>query len=1075
MDASIVIWDLDTGLPVRRILLPAPCSAMRPIARDSRRVSVQCDEPYRSVRLNVDVFRCEVDDIESASPVARGELWHPQIDKTLVERLGISGDVSFTALDRTKRYCLVGFSSGVAEHWSMEGRVRLHRLQGQVISSNAVATGGNVLASWKFEPSTFLSNHELRFWHPQKLEHIGAETGDSNTIVSGVMVGGGTHFLSCEDTRWSWKWKLVLREVSTGRIVQIIETRRCLPSTLSVSSDGRTVVQVQYGRTSPGVFVWEFENGEIKERSHFGDAEAEVGVFDPVRSRIYFASFVQYSPGDPLLEVRSLVDSRTSHVPLGANFPKSEEGHFGTTVCLDFDSKRDNFLHATFHRGIGLCTVGNIESKRTDTFSFPYIHSALFRPGHNQIVLAGSVVDGEEGGTRVVLRDLEKNREISEWSNREIDFYRGYLAEAGNWTMKKDKVAISGDGNTIYVCEPTGRIRVLNVEANRFKEIAMMVPLTNADWAIVDSDGNYACSAGGSKKMAFSVDDASYSFDEFDFTFNRPDLIAALLNASDDDIEAYRKARDERRKKFSETGKLRERTRKSIRVSNRSKIGNFTKASEVQLEISGEEFSASRGSANVELMLNGVAIDLENPISTKRRLPVVLNDGPNVIEVRNIGSGGTLSLPDTFLVHSEQEHPSNDLYLVTVGVSDYVMDELDLSAARHDAFEIAQFLGSREPNFFDKVVPKVIIDGDATRENILRAADFLKRASENDTVMVFLAGHGFADSESLDYYFGTHDINYRDLQKRGLPYDKIKGVFDGCRSRKRILLIDTCFAGEIEAFDVEGWVKNGRERENVTARAMALQNAPSRREDSMAYLREQVFADLRRSTGSTVLTASGGLEFVYALEREDLGNGVFTHCLLRALEDVDTDRNGDGRIQISEMFPLLRANIRRMSEGLQTCYLREFNSKADFTLASGVVTPRFPMEQFLSNLLELTQWRDAEAYSDLFAPQCVYFGKKGVSKEEIVREEEKHYEKYEERVILPVEAPVVVDRQDDEVSFRYGLMILLEGKYSKQAIKQKLLMTVSLINSEWLVSSIRIRGSQKVENPILVKLRNQQE
>jgi uncharacterized caspase-like protein len=71
-------------------------------------------------------------------------------------------------------------------------------------------------------------------------------------------------------------------------------------------------------------------------------------------------------------------------------------------------------------------------------------------------------------------------------------------------------------------------------------------------------------------------------------------------------------------------------------------------------------------------------------------------------------------------------------------------------------------------------------------------------AAPDDQVMVFVSGHGFL-SEDAGYYFGTWDVDPADPAQRGLSYDDLLSVFDGLQAHRRVLLLDTCHADELDA------------------------------------------------------------------------------------------------------------------------------------------------------------------------------------------------------------------------------------------------------------------------------------
>ncbi len=65
-------------------------------------------------------------------------------------------------------------------------------------------------------------------------------------------------------------------------------------------------------------------------------------------------------------------------------------------------------------------------------------------------------------------------------------------------------------------------------------------------------------------------------------------------------------------------------------------------------------------------------------------------------------------------------------------------------------------------------------------------------------MVVFFAGHGVLDKQ-LDYHFVTTDFDLKNPPARGLPYESIEGLLDGIPARHKLLMMDTCHSGEVDA------------------------------------------------------------------------------------------------------------------------------------------------------------------------------------------------------------------------------------------------------------------------------------
>lgn len=91
-----------------------------------------------------------------------------------------------------------------------------------------------------------------------------------------------------------------------------------------------------------------------------------------------------------------------------------------------------------------------------------------------------------------------------------------------------------------------------------------------------------------------------------------------------------------------------------------------------------------------------------------------------------------------------------------------------------------------------------------------------------------------------------------------------------------------------------------------------------------------LFTDLRKGTGATVVSSSGGVEL--SIETNRLRNGLFTYVLINGLMSGDADLNEDGQILISEIQQYTQINVRTLSKGLQTPTSRIQNTELDYRL-----------------------------------------------------------------------------------------------------------------------------------------------
>ena len=122
---------------------------------------------------------------------------------------------------------------------------------------------------------------------------------------------------------------------------------------------------------------------------------------------------------------------------------------------------------------------------------------------------------------------------------------------------------------------------------------------------------------------------------------------------------------------------------------------------------------------------------------------------------------------------------AQNIYLLSVGISDYRGVENDLRLPREDARAISQLYSKN-----GKATVEILHDSDATCHNIKNRMEVLfSRAGKDDIIVLFFSGHGTLGG--LVAYDGV------------LTYDEIKGEFSQCQSINKMVFADACFSGNM--------------------------------------------------------------------------------------------------------------------------------------------------------------------------------------------------------------------------------------------------------------------------------------
>lgn len=224
------------------------------------------------------------------------------------------------------------------------------------------------------------------------------------------------------------------------------------------------------------------------------------------------------------------------------------------------------------------------------------------------------------------------------------------------------------------------------------------------------------------------------------------------------------------------------------------------------------------------------------------------------------------------------------IWAVVVGVSRYTAMP-SLKFTDDDAYRFYTFLRSVEGGQIPENQISILVDEDATRDNILRKMreQFLK-ADQNDVVLLYFSGHG------LDGCFLPMDY---DGYNNKLRHEEIKKIFQQSKAKHKLCIADACHSGSLN-----------------------LGNANLAAKGPVPVTLQRYYQAFEDADGGIALLMSSKAEEL-SLEDQGLRQGVFTFYVLQGLKGR-ADANNDRLITIKELYSYVYGKVREYTAGAQT-------------------------------------------------------------------------------------------------------------------------------------------------------------
>ena len=496
-------------------------------------------------------------------------------------------------------------------------------------------------------------------------------------------------------------------------------------------------------------------------------------------------------------------------------------------------------------------------------------------------------------------------------------------------TDRITSVAINAVYNFVATSSWDGMIKFWDLDNGQL--LTTFGAFGGSDFVYLNPDNYYFASKGALDNIGFVTDGQIFSFDQFDLMYNRPDLVFKELPYMDNAmVSNYHLAYKKRLTKLG----LTEADLKissdipEIKVVNNTGATSYDGKAYFDISIADKLYALK----SYHVLVNGVPIysrsgKIINGKELKFRDTININPGDNLIQFYATNDQGVSSFKKSFKLVSYQKSVSSDMYLISIGCSKYEQSEYNLKYAAKDANDIAKFFKSNKQ--FNHVHIKNLIDEEVTKGKIIDLKTFISSAKENDVILLFIAGHGVLDA-NLDYYIAAYNMDFQKPQDNGIPFWYFDNLLDQTKSRKKIMLIDACHSGEIDKSEITTDTTTLVEQDNDLVFRAAGTSVKNINEINSFELSKIVFADVRESNGSTVISSAGGAE--YALEGDKWGNGIFTHALLTGLGTGEADLNQDKTILVSELQEYLMFTVNKLSNGKQTPTSRAENIANDFRI-----------------------------------------------------------------------------------------------------------------------------------------------
>jgi len=716
-----------------------------------------------------------------------------------------------------------------------------------------------------------------------------------------------------------------IRKAQDGKLIQdILLGEGAVLTSAKVSLDQKTLLTTGFWNATPK--VWDLTNKKLALalKGHESKYGADIASFSPNGDKILTAST---GPANDLSA--KLWEAKTG------NLIYTFKGHAFEIKFAKFSPDGKTIITAASDNIVKLWDVNTGQLIFDFEGYIQYVSSIDFSPDGKSILAAG-----QQGAK---IWDVSTGKIIHNLTGH-TDYVRNalyspdgkqILTSSDDQTIKiwdvnsgKQTKSIMVGKNTIFqsvsfdlkriICKRNSE--VIFFDLNSGNQLYSLVALNTDDFILTLPSGYYMSTPNAAKLLYYVTKDIKViTFDQLDIRYNRPDKVLQAIGSVDTAlIQSYKKTYEKRIKKLGiDTASFRSGYNvPEADFSNRATIALDQQKQQLTLQIKGKDESYNLDRFNVWVNENpifgmrGISLKDKKTKEIDTTIVIKLSDGNNIIEssVTNINGAESFKMPLTINFKPEKSS-SIKLFFVGIGIDQFSQSQNNLQWSVKDIRDQAKALKTK---YGDQIIIDTLFNQQVTVANVIALKEKLKTSDVNDKVIIAYSGHGLL-SKDYDYFLSTFAVNFEKPEQNGLSYEALENLLDNIPSRQKLMLIDACHSGELdkdELLKINNAASTLAANKTQGGKGVKVINTGSKKGDMKTSLElmQQLFVNVGRSTGATVISAAAGTQF--ALEKNDLKNGVFSYSILEYMQT-------NPHATVTDLKKYVNKRVAELTAGLQ--------------------------------------------------------------------------------------------------------------------------------------------------------------